>query len=80
MELTKEQQCFVKEELLAIIWGDLESNWKSICELISESTAEEFAGLEEQEVYQLLRENLDCKVMKAPNSYHLPLVATYKDN
>ncbi len=80
MKLTKEQQAFAKEELLAIIVANLDGDWKSINELIATSLCEEFSDcdLKEEEVYDTLRESLGCETNHSDECYNLSLFATYK--
>ena len=80
MALTTKQQEFVKQELIDIIWGNLSADWASILHLISENAAEEFEDLNEEDVYEDLRETLNC-VQSSPTyvPFALPLLATYQN-
>ena len=81
MTLTTKQQEFCKQELIDIIWGNISADWASILRLISENATQEFEDLDEQDVYEDLRETLNC-VQSSPRDipFQLPLKATYKNS
>lgn len=59
MYLNQEQVNSAKQELLDIVWGNIEYDFKSIIQNISETLSSEYPELDEDELYTHLREHLD---------------------